>query len=154
MYCSQTLSLEIIIQNPNWKFFWKLNTVYLNSEVQVPSVGEEVNFDVGIPRPPVFSWRQVFGAQDSDDELMSHFIVPQLYLQEETYSLRWSVRRAHPRGSRAALQKRHMLGRTFPEQVQHQHTPTKSSGLPLKINSDDRLNSPQKKKQIQNLNYF
>lgn len=62
MYCSQTLPLEIIIQNPNSKFFWKLNTVYLNSEAQVPSVGEEVDFDVGIPRPPVFSWRQVFGA--------------------------------------------------------------------------------------------
>lgn len=45
-----------------------------------PSVRKEVNFDVGVPGTTILSSRQVFGAQNGDDELVSHFVVPQLNL--------------------------------------------------------------------------
>lgn len=45
-----------------------------------PSVREEVDFNVRIPGPAVFPGRQVFGAQDGDDQLMTDFVVPEFDL--------------------------------------------------------------------------
>lgn len=48
----------------------------------LPSVWEEVDFDVGVPRSSVFSRRQVLGSQDGDNELVAHFIVPEFNLSK------------------------------------------------------------------------
>lgn len=47
----------------------------------LPSIGEEVDFDVRVSGSPVFPGRQVFGAQYGDDQLMAHFVIPQFDLR-------------------------------------------------------------------------
>lgn len=54
----------------------------------LPSVWEEVYFDVGISRPAILSRRQVLGAQDGDNELMAHFIIPEFNLCKDQYILK------------------------------------------------------------------
>lgn len=52
-----------------------------------PSVWEEVDFNIRIPGPAVFPGRQVFGAQDGDDQLMTDFVVPEFDLRGEEWSM-------------------------------------------------------------------
>ena len=49
--------------------------------VSLPPVRQEVHFDVGVPRSSVCSGRQVYGLKDVDDQLMAHFVIPQLHLK-------------------------------------------------------------------------
>lgn len=55
----------------------------INIQLFLPSVRQEVDFNVGVSRSAVVSNGEFFGAEDSDDQLMTNFIVPQLYLHEE-----------------------------------------------------------------------
>lgn len=46
----------------------------------VPSVRQEVHLDIGVTRSPIGSGWQVYGLKDVDNQLMTHFVVPQLHL--------------------------------------------------------------------------
>lgn len=46
----------------------------------LPSVRQEVDLDVGVPGSAVVSDRKFFGSKNRDDQLMTHFVVPQLHL--------------------------------------------------------------------------
>lgn len=50
----------------------------------LPSIREEVDFDIRVPWPTVFPGRQVFGAQDGNDQLMAHLVVPQFDLRGQS----------------------------------------------------------------------
>lgn len=50
----------------------------------LPSIGEEVDFDIRVPGPPVFPGGQVFGAQNGDNQLMAYFVIPQFDLQGQS----------------------------------------------------------------------
>lgn len=57
----------------------------------VPSVGQEVNFDVRVPWSPVILRRKFFSSEDRDDQLVTHFIVPQLHLREKEFRIQSST---------------------------------------------------------------
>lgn len=46
-----------------------------------PSVGQEVDLDVRIPRSAIVPDRKFFGSEHGDNQLMTNFVVPQLELQ-------------------------------------------------------------------------
>lgn len=52
--------------------------------LDLPSVREEVDFNIRVPGPAVFPGRQVFGAQDGDDQLMTDFVVPEFDLRGQS----------------------------------------------------------------------
>ena len=47
----------------------------------LPSVRQEVDFDVRVPGSAIFPGWQVLGAEDGDNELMAHLVIPQFDLQ-------------------------------------------------------------------------
>lgn len=58
-----------------WTFTLKTTNIkYL------PPIRQEVHLDIGVPRSSVWSGWQVYGLKDVDDQLMAHFVVPQLNL--------------------------------------------------------------------------
>lgn len=46
----------------------------------LPSVWQEVDLDIGVPRSAVVPDRKFFGSENGDDQLMTDFVVPQLQL--------------------------------------------------------------------------
>lgn len=46
----------------------------------LPPIRQEVHLDIRVPRSSVWSGWQVYGLKDVDDQLMAHFVVPQLHL--------------------------------------------------------------------------
>lgn len=51
--------------------------------IEVPAVREKVHFDVGAPRPPIRPKRKVYSLQHVDYKLVTHFVIPQLYLNRK-----------------------------------------------------------------------
>lgn len=71
------MRLFILITETKWRSNWDVNiNVMIWYRNSAPSVRKEVNFDVGVPGAAILSSRQVFGAQNSNNELVSHFVVP------------------------------------------------------------------------------
>lgn len=46
----------------------------------LPSVRQEVDLDIRVPRSAVVPDRKFFGSKHGDDQLMTNFVVPQLQL--------------------------------------------------------------------------
>lgn len=51
--------------------------------VGIPAVREEVHFDIRAPGPPIRPKRKLHSLQHVHYELVTHFIVPQLHLDEK-----------------------------------------------------------------------
>lgn len=47
-----------------------------------PSVRQEVDLDIRVPRSAIVPDRKFFGSKHGDDQLMTNFVVPQLQLQK------------------------------------------------------------------------
>lgn len=47
-----------------------------------PPIRQEVHLDIGVPRSSVRSSWQVYGLEDVDYQLMAHFVIPQLDLEQ------------------------------------------------------------------------
>lgn len=48
----------------------------------IPSVRQEVDLDIRVPRSAIVPDRKFFGSKHGDDQLMTNFVVPQLQLQK------------------------------------------------------------------------
>lgn len=48
----------------------------------LPSVRQEVDLDIRVPRSAIVPDRKFFGSKHGDDQLMTNFVVPQLQLQK------------------------------------------------------------------------
>lgn len=49
----------------------------------LPPIRQEVHLDIWVPRSSVWSGRQIYGLKDVDNQLMAHFVVPQLHLYKK-----------------------------------------------------------------------
>lgn len=49
--------------------------------VILPPIRQEVHLDIGVPRSTIGSRWEAYGLKDVDNQLMAHFVVPQLYLE-------------------------------------------------------------------------
>lgn len=62
---------------------------------KVPSVRQKVHFDIGVTWPPVGSGGQIYGLKDVDNQLMAHFVIPQLHLSRQVGRLESKIKLIH-----------------------------------------------------------
>lgn len=62
---------------------------------KVPSVRQKVHFDIGVTWPPVGSGGQIYGLKDVDNQLMAHFVIPQLHLSRQVGRFESKIKLIH-----------------------------------------------------------